>query len=100
MLSALILTALLIGNRLLLGKLQPRPNKAYSINYNVQSFCTTRERAENPGRFVKKSQCNTRPSDGRVCSCWGEATRRLAAAVQCLIIKGLVYAEQSSLGSY
>ena len=82
MLSALILTALLIGNRLLLGKLQPRPSKAYSNNNNGQPFCTTRERTEKSGRFVKKSQCNTRPSDGRVYSCWGEAARRLAAAVQ------------------
>ena len=43
--------------------------------------------------LFKKSQCNTRPSDRRVYSYWGEAARRLAAAVQCLIIKGLLYAE-------
>lgn len=85
MLSALILTALLIGNRLLLGKLQPRPNKAYSINNNGQPFCTTHERTEKFGRFVKKSQCNTRPSERPVYSYWEKATRRLAAVVQGII---------------
>ncbi len=54
---------------------------AYNINNYGQPVCTSRESTENPGRLVKKSHCNTRPSQRPVYSYWGEAARRLAAAV-------------------